>query len=65
MVLSDPKPFTDFTIGIATENFAPTGVSGLGEFVEKPVKTWPNRKFSKLCKQNPYRSEFLIDVFLY
>ncbi len=43
--LSDLKPFTDYTIGIATENYAPTGVSGLGEFVEKSVKTWPNRMF--------------------
>ncbi len=45
MVLSDLKPFTDYNIGIATENYAPDGVSGLGKFVEKSVKTWPNRKF--------------------
>ncbi len=46
MVLTGLKPFTDYTIGIATENFAPDGVSGLGQFVEMPVKTWPNRKLS-------------------
>ncbi len=44
-VLSDLKPFIDYTIGIATENFATDGVNGLGRFVEKSVKTWPNRKF--------------------
>ncbi len=65
MVLSDLKPFTGYIIGIATENYAPTGVSGLGGFVEKSVKTWPNRKFIMRGKHSPYRSESLIDLFLY